>query len=79
VNCRTCLSATPVEGGWRCERHERSLSEADQRAGCDQHLYIPDLVPGEQIDAGTDWVSYQLPGGGVWLDSGRHKHSEHSL
>ena len=79
VNCRTCLSSTPVDGGWRCERHERLLSEADQRAACDNHLYIPDLVPGEQIDAGTDWVSYRLPGGDLWRDSGRHKTSEHSL
>lgn len=76
VNCRTCLSSTPIEGGWWCERHERTLSEADQRAGCDQHLYLPDLVPEEQIDAGTDWVSYQLPGGGVWCDRGRHKFQE---
>jgi hypothetical protein len=76
VNCRTCLASTPVEGGWRCERHERLLSEADQRAGCDHHLYLPDLVLGEQIDAGTDWVSYQLPGGGVWCDRGRHKFQE---
>ena len=76
VNCRTCLASTPVEGGWRCERHERLLSEADQRAGCDHHLYLPDLVPGEQIDAGTDWVSYQLPDGGVWCDRGRHKFQE---
>ena len=76
VNCRTCLSSTPIEGGWWCERHQRALSEADQRAGCEQHLYVPDLVPGEQIDAGTDWVSYQLPGGGVWCDRGRHKFQE---
>ena len=76
VNCRSCLASTPVEGGWWCERHERVLSDADQRAGCEQHLYVPDLVPGEQIDAGTDWVSYQLPGGGVWCDRGRHKFQE---
>jgi hypothetical protein len=76
VNCRTCLASTPVEGGWWCERLERALSEADQRAGCDQHLYIPDLVPGEQIDAGTDWVSYQFSDGGVWCDHGRYKFQE---
>ena len=79
VNCRTCLSSSPVDGGWRCERHKRLLTEADQRAACDNHLYIPDLVSGEQIDAGTDWVSYRLPSGELWRDSGRHKTSEHSL
>ncbi len=78
VNCRTCLASTPIEGGWWCERQQRALSEADQRAGCDHHLYLPDLVPGEQIDAGTDWVSYQLPGGGLWCDHGRDKFQEGS-
>lgn len=78
VNCRTCLSSTPIEGGWWCERQQRALSDADQRGGCDQHLYLPDLVPGEQIDADTDWVRYQLPGGGLWCDHGRDKFQEGS-
>lgn len=76
VNCRTCLASTPVESSWQCERQQCMLSEPDQRSACDKHLYIPDLVPGEQIDAGEDWVSYRLPGGGDWRDSGRHKFQE---
>ena len=75
VNCRTCLSSTPVDGGWQCEREQRLLSEPDQRAACDKHLYIPDLIPAEQIDAGEDWVRYRLPDGSLWQDSGRHKHT----
>jgi hypothetical protein len=39
-----------------------------QQAGCAMHLYIPDLVPGEQIDAGEDWVSYRLRDGAEWRD-----------
>jgi hypothetical protein len=73
VNCRTCLGATPVEGGWQCEREERPLSEAEQRTGCKHHLYIPDLVPGEQVDAGADWVEYRLPDGRLWRDHGSNK------
>lgn len=76
VNCRTCLASTPVEGGWQCECEQRRLSEPDQRAACDRHLYIPDLVPGEQIDAGADWVSYRLPDGSGWRDHGRCKQAE---
>lgn len=76
VNCRTCLSATPVDGGWQCERHQRGLSEPDQRTACDQHLYIPDLVPGLQIDAGEDWVIYQCADGCLWRDAGRCKTPE---
>jgi len=76
VNCRTCLGATPVDGGWQCERQERSLSEAEQRSGCTHHLYIPDLVPGEQVDAGADWVEYRLPNGRLWRDHGSDKQAE---
>ena len=66
-NCRTCLYATPMldgDGRWLCERHDHELALEDQRAGCAQHLYIPALVPGEQIDAdearGT--VTYEVKG-----------------
>lgn len=72
-NCRTCLHSTPVMGGdaaWRCERLGRDLSIADQLAGCGQHLFIPDLVPGEQVDAAEDGssVTYRLPDGSTWID-----------
>lgn len=68
ANCRTCLHATPVEGGWHCARWDCSLSVEEQRQGCPAHLYIPSLVPGEQEDAGEDWVSYRLPDGSTWTD-----------
>jgi hypothetical protein len=73
VNCRTCLDSSPVEGGWRCERYGKPLSEADQRTGCSRHLYLPPLVPGEQVDAGEDWVEYQFPDGARWRDIGFDK------
>lgn len=76
VNCRTCLGSTPVEGGWQCEREQRAIPESEQRGGCSLHLYIPDLVPGEQIDAGADWVEYRLPDGRIWRDHGRCKQAE---
>ena len=73
VNCRTCLDSTPIQGGWRCERQDRSLSEADQRRGCAHHLYLPPLVPGEQFDAGEDWVEYRFADGSRWRDIGFDK------
>ena len=73
VNCRTCLDASPVTGGWHCARQDRLLSDADQRQGCDHHLYLPPLVPAEQVDAGEDWVLYQLPDGSTWRDCGFNK------
>ncbi len=57
-----------MEGEWKCERHNRSLSARDQREGCAAHLFIPGLVPGEQTDAGEDWVAYTLSDGTVWRD-----------
>ncbi|GAA4827293.1 hypothetical protein GCM10023232_26940 [Sphingosinicella ginsenosidimutans] len=70
-HCRTCLHSTPVEGGeWHCARWARKISVEEQREGCPAHLYIPGLVPGEQVDAGPDWVEYRLPDGSVWRDGG---------
>lgn len=73
-NCRTCLHATPIAGGkWTCARFDRELTIEDQKAGCAHHLYLPALVPGEQIDAAgggnlIDHVTYRLPDGGEWRD-----------
>lgn len=72
-NCRTCLHSTPAMGGdalWWCERDGRSLSLQDQEAGCGSHLFIPELVPGEQVDVGADGesVSYWLTDGSEWID-----------
>ena len=75
INCRTCLHSTPVEGGWHCDRHQKPLSEVDQRTGCEQHLYLPPLVPAAQVDAGEDWVDYEFSGGVCWRDAGLNKHA----
>lgn len=66
--CRSCLHATPVEGGWHCARWQRRLAPAEQRRGCGHHLYIPDLVPGEPVNAGDDHVAYRMADGTTWVD-----------
>ena len=75
INCRTCLHSSPVEGGWHCDRHQKPLSEVDQRTGCEQHLYLPPLVPAAQVDAGEDWVDYEFSNGVRWRDAGLNKHA----
>jgi len=75
VNCRTCLRSTPVEGGWHCEMQQKLLSEREQSAACEHHLYLPPLVPAPQVDAGADWVEYQFPGGQCWRDTGFNKYA----
>lgn len=68
-NCRTCLHATPVDGGWHCARFQ-AVDEEIQRKGCSLHLYIPALVPGEQVDADPEQgtVSYRMADGSSWID-----------
>lgn len=45
-SCRTCAHATPVPGGaWRCEQWSAEIPVEAQREGCDEHRYIPALVP----------------------------------
>jgi hypothetical protein len=69
-HCRSCVFAEPVEGGWQCHRHERAISVQEQKAGCDQHKFLPTFVPGEQIDAhpAGDWISYRMTDGSEWVD-----------
>lgn len=74
-NCRTCLFSTARLDGdarWTCERWKRDLSIEEQKAACPQHLYNPDLINGEQVDADEDgtWILYRLPGGSLWRDGG---------
>ena len=74
TNCRTCLHSTPLrdndDANWRCERHNKTITPAEQRVGCPHHLFIPDLVPGEQIDADeeAETVTYKMADGSYWLD-----------
>ena len=71
VSCRSCLHATPVEGGWTCARWDQGLDLDAQRQGCDRHLFIPDLVPGDVVDAGDDHVVYRMRDGGAWVNDVR--------
>jgi hypothetical protein len=69
ITCRSCLHSTPVEGGWHCARWDWKPSSAEQRRACERHLYIPDLVPGEVLDAGEDSVVYRMrESGAVWIN-----------
>jgi hypothetical protein len=73
VNCRTCLHATPLMSGdaaWDCSRWAKPLSADEQRAACPAHLFIPALVPGEQIDVDEEreTVTYTLRDGRTWID-----------
>lgn len=71
TNCRTCLHSTPVDGGWHCARWNGPLGSREQRRGCPAHLFIPDLMPGEPVDAGDDWVEYRMPDGSRWTNRAR--------
>ena len=70
-NCRTCLHVTPGPGGtWWCSRHRKGLSVDEQRQGCPNHLFLPSVVAGEQIDAdlNAETVTYELADGQTWVD-----------
>lgn len=71
ITCRSCLHATPVEGGWHCARWDQMIDVSTQRQGCPKHLFIPDLVPGEVVDAGEDHVVYRMRDGGTWVNDAR--------
>ncbi len=72
----------PLPERWMSERgqardilaaweYNKDLDQDAQLAGCDQHLFIPDLIPGEQINSGPDWVEYKMGDGSVWIDTSK--------
>lgn len=72
ANCRTCIAfefGGSSEYG-RCITHDTALTLDKQRAGCADHRWIPDLVPGEQIDADpeTRKITYELRDGALFVD-----------
>ncbi|MEM1346531.1 MAG: oxidoreductase [Pseudomonadota bacterium] len=74
--CRSCLHFTfTADGAGHCTRFETPQSPKAQAAGhdCPAHLYLPALVPGEQIDANPEeeWVEYRLGNGTTWRDGAR--------
>ena len=75
--CRTCLHATPEQDGdarWSCGYHGRDLKAQD---GCPHHVYLPSLVPAEQIDANTagNYVVYRMPNGAMFRNGTRDESS----
>ena len=56
-NCRTCTHITAEKDGtWTCEKHKKTLSTSDQRLGCGDHRYNPNLIkstPVEMTTSGT--------------------------
>ena len=53
VQCRSCLHSTPVEAGqWHCAKFNQNVPDHFQVQGCDNHLFIPSLVPfAKAVDA----------------------------
>jgi hypothetical protein len=72
-HCRTCLHfAFGRDGAGHCMRFDEPRSPQRQQEGvdCPAHLYLPALVPGEQVDADpeAETVTYRMRDGAVWID-----------
>jgi len=43
MTCRTCKYAEPVDGGWKCNKHDKMLSYQDQRDACNDFEALEDI------------------------------------
>lgn len=73
--CRSCMHSTPEMSGdahWSCARWSKPLGVDEQKSGCPAHLFLPGLVPGEQVsvDEENETVTYKLHSGATWVDGG---------
>jgi hypothetical protein len=81
ANCRTCVHSTPVANAqWECASKKRTLTLAQQRQGCEEHLFIPPMLDriGEPIDSTEKSVTYKLADGRT-LTNGQGGQSSHQL
>ena len=59
VSCRTCAHVTPCnDGTWNCVCDATDLDMSQQMMACEQHIFIPKLVPMEPTDATISTVTY---------------------
>lgn len=76
LNCRTCAHSTPVANAeWHCTRNDARIDDKQQRAACDQHVFIPDFVPfAEVVDANPaeNWVEYRKENGETFRNGPKH-------
>ena len=67
VSCRTCAHVTPKDDGrWHCSFHNKKLSATAQRNACQDHIFIPELIPWANVmemDQEANSISYRTPGG----------------
>lgn len=67
VHCRTCLHATPELDGqarWSCAKWQADIPVDGQRQGCEEHRYIPALIPWAAVVDATEQgdVVYEIKG-----------------
>jgi hypothetical protein len=68
-HCRSCLHSTPAAGGiWTCAKHHCDIPADCEALGCEDHLFIPDFIDGEVMDASDHGVVYQLKDGSLYTD-----------
>ena len=77
-NCRTCLSSTPTQdGAWTCDYYKDgalgeklTLVPNAQRHGCEDHLFIPSLLPWKttNVDEERRTITYAKPDGTSVVD-----------
>lgn len=72
-HCRTCLHFSLTRDGLgHCHRFNEPRDPRAQKSGsdCPAHLYLPGLVPGEQVDAdeASETITYRMSDGSEWTD-----------
>lgn len=74
-SCRTCLECSVVDGGAKCDLDgERSLTPAEQRAGCSRQVSIPSarsaLWSIRDVDEAARTITYQRADGVIETEGG---------
>lgn len=89
VTCRSCCHATAVIGDddnaagvWRCEKHGKSLADAEQERACDDHIFLPGLLTFADVldsDGNSVRYSHRATAAVFWNGKGTNLYSSKEL
>ena len=83
VNCRTWAHITPkTNGTWFCEFHKKTLTNKEQRSGCNKHVFIPALIPFGTVtdmDQEANTITYKTEGGTQFINANENDWSQYQF
>ena len=73
IDCRSCCHAKPIidEDGARWSCGVGKATVIGRPVECSDHIFLPTIVFAGTVDAGADWIKFQLEDGSTFMHGGK--------